>query len=259
MFPDFTLLGNTHPTYGTIGLAALVIGAAVAALRSKRFGFNSNDLMLCAVIASVFLAVGGVALHALVQIPILIQHRQHLSGDFLYVIQFLFGGMVFYGGLFGVFIGFWVYAKFFKKDFGNLLRFVVPVLPLAHGIMRLGCFAAGCCHGVPHDTLGIAFTRSVVAPNGVPFLPVQLYEAAMNFVIFAALWQFSKKDRKPLHLVCLYAMPYAMGRFALEFLRGDAARGTVFAVSTSQFISVIIILACAIALILNNRSKAALK
>ena len=234
MLPYFMLFGRAYPTYNAIGLAALVIGAAVAALRLKRYGFKDMDLIYSATFAGIGLVIGGVALHFLV-------HRS------------IFGGMIFYGGLFGAFFGLWVFSKVFKRDFGNVLCFAVPVFPLTHGIMRLACFAAGCCHGIAHDMLGIAFTRSVSAPNGVPFLPVPLYEAAMNFVIFAVLWQFSKKDRKPLYLLCLYVIPYAAGRFALEFLRGDAVRGTIFAMSTSQFISILVVLACIAALIYNKR------
>jgi len=251
MFPDFTLFGRIYPTYGTVGLAALIIGAAVAALRVKKYGFKDTDVILGAVFGGVGLVLGGVILYAMVQAPLLMRHWQTFPGDFWHMLTFLFGGMVFYGGLFGAVFGLWAYSRIFKKDFGNLLRVAVPVFPLIHGIMRIGCFAAGCCRGMEHATLGIAFARSVVAPNGVPFLPVQLYEAAMNFIIFAAVWLYTKKERKPLHVLCLYALPYAIGRFALEFLRGDAARGTVFAMSTSQFISIIIILSCTTALIYN--------
>ena len=254
MFPDFTQFGMTYPTYNIIGLAALVIGAAVAALRIKRYGLKDIDIILSAVFAGVGLFVGGTILFALVQTPQLTQHWEHFAGNFLLILRFLFGGLVFYGGLFGAILGLWVYSKAFKRNFGDILRMAVPVIPLTHAIMRFGCFAAGCCHGVPHDILGIAFTRSVVAANGIPFLPVPLYEAAMNFGIFIVIWQFSKKERKPLHLLCLYAIPYAVGRFALEFLRGDTVRGMVFAMSTSQFISVLIILTCVVLLIIDSRN-----
>jgi len=239
-----------------VGLAALIIGAAVAALRAKKYCLKDTDVILCATFAGIGLVSGGVILYAIVQTPRLVQHWAHFSDNFLMALQFLFGGMVFYGGLFGTFLGLWLFARIFKQDFGNILRVTVPVMPLTHGIMRLGCFAAGCCHGIIHETLGIAFTRSPVAANGVPFLPVPLFETAMNLIIFAIIWQFSKKPRKPLHLICLYAIPYAIGRFALEFLRGDAARGTILTLSTSQFISILVMLACAIALILGDRKIA---
>ena len=243
--------------YGTIGLVALVIGAAVASLRIKKYGFKDTDVILASVFGGIGLLIGGTALYVIVQVPRLIQHWEHFSGDFALIVQFLFVGMVFYGGLFGAIFGLWAYARVFKRNFGNLLQVAVPVLPLTHSIMRLGCFAAGCCHGIEHATLGIAFTRSVSAPNGVPFLPVPLYESALNLIIFAAIWQFSKKERKPVHLLSFYAIPYAVGRFGLEFLRGDAARGAIFALSTSQFISILVVVACLIALTLSKRPKTA--
>jgi len=252
MFPDFTIFGNTHPMYGTIGLVALVIGAAVASLRIKRFGFKDTDVILATAVAGGFLLLGAGALYALVQIPILVRHWAHFAGDITAIFRLLFSGMVFYGGLIGAVFGLWVFTKIWKKDFGNLLRLAVPVLPLTHGIMRIGCFLAGCCHGMPHDILGIAFTRSTVSPNGIPFLPVPLYESALNFVLFAILWQYSKKERQPVQLISLYAIPYAIGRFGLEFLRGDAARGFLLGLSTSQFISVLLVIGCVVALILTT-------
>jgi len=253
MFPDFALFGRVYPTYQAVGLAALIIGAAVAALRAKRFGLKDLDLIMCAVFASVGLVIGGVILHVLVQMSRLVQHWDFFAGDLLRIVSFLFGGMVFYGGLFGAVFGLWAFSKMFKQNFGNVVHFAIPAFPLIHGIMRLGCFAAGCCYGIEHSALGIAFSRSTVAPNNIPFLPVPLYESAMNFIIFIAIWQFSKKERKPLHLLCFYALPYAIGRFALEFLRGDVARGAVFVMSTSQFISILIIIACVVALIYDKR------
>ena len=43
-------------------------------------------------------------------------------------------------------------------------------------------------------------------------------------------------------LVQLYLLLYSAGRFFVEFLRGDVARGSVGILSTSQFISIIMFL-----------------
>jgi phosphatidylglycerol:prolipoprotein diacylglycerol transferase len=198
-------------------------------------------MIVCAVFAGLGLVAGGAILFSFVHAPSIALFP-----------RFLFGGMIFYGGLAGALIGLRLFSIVRKQDFGNTIRVAIPVFPLVHGMMRLACFAAGCCHGIVHETLGIAFTRSPVAPNGVPFLPVQLYEAALNLIIFAVIWLYSRKPRNPIHLVCLYAIPYAIGRFALEFLRGDQARGTILALSTSQFISIMVVLACIAVLIFNH-------
>jgi len=167
-----------------------------------------------------------------------------------------FGGMVFYGGLIGSLASLCLYAKVQRKSLSDVIAVTVPVFPLAHGIMRLGCFAGGCCFGVPHDTLGIAFTNAIAAPNGIPLLPVQLYEAALNFMIFIVLWLFSRKKRQATSLLGVYGLSYATGRFALEFLRGDIHRGFMLGMSTSQFISILIVAACVVMLLICRRKAA---
>ncbi|MCL2574293.1 MAG: prolipoprotein diacylglyceryl transferase [Defluviitaleaceae bacterium] len=249
MFPNFTFIGRTHDLYTLLGVVAIVIGATIASFRAKKYNFNSMDIILAAVAAGIGILLGGSALMGITQIPRIAANWEFYSSDLIHMFATMFRGMVFYGGLFGAFFGFWAYCRIFKKSYADILRIAVPVLPLSHAIMRLGCFMAGCCHGIEHSTLGIAFTRAEHSPNGIPFLPVPLYESAMNLTIFAFVWHFSKKERKPLYLLSAYLIPYAIGRFALEFLRGDAVRGMVFNLSTSQFISVLIVSGCAVALI----------
>ena len=239
--------------YTLAGLAAVFVAAGAASLRSKKIGLNFADMLIGIVILGAGLVVGGIILHAIVRAPFLWENRQVFSQAPLVFLRATFGGMVFYGGLFGALAAMPIYAKFIKRDLADIVRLAVPVFPLAHAIMRLGCFAAGCCYGIVHDTLGIAFARSASAPNGIPFLPVQLIESAMNLLIFAVIWQFTKKERRPVHILCLYGLSYAVGRFALEFLRGDEIRGMVFFLSTSQFISVLVVIVCVAALIVDRK------
>ena len=46
-----------------------------------------------------------------------------------------------------------------------------------------------------------------------------------------------KKQKKDGETAAAYLIFYSAGRFVLEFFRGDLARGSVGALSTSQFIS----------------------
>ena len=166
--------------------------------------------------------------------------------------SFLFGGMVFYGGLAGSFFGVYVYSRFYKASFDTAMKLAVPVFPVAHFFMRLGCFAAGCCYGIPHP-MGIAFERSLGAPNNVPLVPVQLFEAFANLLIFIAVWVYTKTERHWLNAAVLYVFLYAIVRFLLEFLRGDIVRGTVMGFPTSQVISAVLILACSVVFLQRSR------
>ena len=247
MFPYFTLFGSTYPVYSLLGLAAMFVGTALARTRAKGFGLTGQDIIFAAAFAGMGLLIGGVFLYALVQIPVVAANWQgflrHLPASLT-----VFAGMVFYGGLAGAVTGLWVYSKMMKQSFAALICLAVPVMPLVHGIMRLGCFAGGCCYGIPHEGWGIAFTRSPAAPNNIPLLPVQLYEAGFNFLLFALLWPFSREKRNAPQLLCIYGLAYGIGRFFLEFLRGDAHRGFVFGLSTSQFISLLVVAICSVGL-----------
>lgn len=92
-------------------------------------------------------------------------------------------------------------------------------------------FFSGCCYGIESDVFGI-FTYSIYAdPMETNRIPVQLIEAGMEFLIFLFL-HFYKGNR----LYAYFGM-YSIGRFLLEFLRGDEQRG-IFILSTSQWISI---------------------
>ena len=256
MLPHFSFLGRVYPTYGILGIIGLFLAVIVAGFRVKRYGLVRSDPIYMGAFAGFGLIAGGTLLYAITQLPLIIQNSHDFTGDFIALVTRLFGGMVFYGGLIGAIFGLYLYSRFMKVPFEVTMKLTVPVLPLAHSVMRVGCFAAGCCHGIAHPPpLGIAFTNALGAPNGIPLLPVQLYEAAANLVIFAILWVYTRKDRSWVILAAVYGLLYSSARFALEFLRGDVIRGFVFGMSTSQFISIILFSVCIIALCLYGNAK----
>jgi phosphatidylglycerol---prolipoprotein diacylglyceryl transferase len=136
-------------------------------------------------------------------------------------------GGVFQGGLtFGVIFALWYFRR--KKiptwKAGDL---VGPALALGHGFGRIGCFSAGCCYGsecaepwsvvfknaYAHDLTGI--------PLNVHLHPVQLYEAALNFLNFVVLFLVLRKKRFDGQVFSLYIVNYSVIRFITEYFRGD--------------------------------------
>ena len=67
--------------------------------------------------------------------------------------------------------------------------------------------------------------------------------SAGDFVIAAILLWYSKKERTKGKTGTLYLILYSIGRFILEFYRGDLIRGNVGALTTSQFIAIFVALA----------------
>ena len=83
-------------------------------------------------------------------------------------------------------------------------------------------------------------------PNGVALFPSQLVSSGLDFIHFAVLCVVAKKNKTPGRIGALYLIFYSIGRFCIEFFRGDLLRGSVGTLSTSQFISIFVAIAGAI-------------
>lgn len=146
------------------------------------------------------------------------------------------GGFVFYGGFLFALLA----ALFFVLKSKNLsidsLGLIVPGLTLGHAIGRFGCFLAGCCYG---DICEL--------PESLHFLhlerhPVQLYEVVGLFVLYIIHRRQIKKNINMNFVIATYLLGYGSLRFLNEFLRGDAIRGVYFGLSTSQWVSLFLLL-----------------
>ena len=154
------------------------------------------------------------------------------------------GGLVFYGGLLGSMIGSYIYLKVFHLPVISYFGAVLPIVPLFHAFGRLGCYFTGCCHGVPYNgVFRVVYSNSPAAENHKGYFPVQLLEAGLNFLIFMLLSYITLKRPKWKEgsTIGLYLLCYCVMRFFLEFLRGDEIRGSFFALSSSQCISILLI------------------
>ena len=147
-------------------------------------------------------------------------------------------GFVVYGGIIGGIIGGYVYCRRHKLEFLKYVDLIMPTVALAQGFGRIGCFLAGCCYGRETEgAFAIVFQNSAYAPNGIPLIPTQLICSAFNFAHFFVLTWLGGKMKKDGQVGAMYLIIYSMGRFVIEFYRGDLIRGNVGALSTSQFIS----------------------
>jgi phosphatidylglycerol:prolipoprotein diacylglycerol transferase len=62
-----------------------------------------------------------------------------------------------------------------KHRFKDMLDIAACCVPLAHGIGRLGCFFAGCCHGAETDAW---YGVEMLTESGWRrVVPIQLFEA----------------------------------------------------------------------------------
>ena len=241
MYPELFSIGPaTVYSYGVLLAASYLLGLRLAMWRAKRWGLDSSrvlDLGIYIIIA----ALVGAKLLLLVVEPG--QYTRSLT-DFLSLAR---SGGVFYGGLIlAVLVAFWSIARH-KMPFWRTCDVFAPAIALGHVTGRLGCLAAGCCYGRPTDVpWAITFTNplanaNVGTPLGIPLHPTQLYEAGAELLILVLLLATERKGRPFAgRTFWAYMFLYGVSRFVIEMYRGDP-RGTVLGVSTSQFISLVLV------------------
>ncbi len=153
-------------------------------------------------------------------------------------------GLVVYGGLVLGVLCVIAYCKVKKVYIPQWFDVLIPSVPLGQAFGRLGCFLSGCCYGAETDgPFYIVFNHSDFAPNNVHLYPTQLMSSAANFIHFLLLmFVMPRICKRPGQVVSSYMIFYSIGRFVIEIFRGDAERGSIGPFSTSQFISLFILL-----------------
>ncbi len=250
---------STYALMASIGFFAMWLVAWLAT--RKRTEIDQNHVPHIALAAMAGLIIGAHLLGTAVNFHMLINavrdnfSQMHSYADYLTLFAYVFGGMVFYGGLFGAVIGAAWYMKALKLSYRLYFDVMAFCVPLFHGFARIGCFLGGCCYGI-ECRHGIVFHDSPdLSANGVPRFPVQLLESGLEFVLFAVIIALYLRRRLSGRLMYVYLLSYAVIRFFDEFLRGDRARGFVGPLSTSQFISVLTFVAVIILLAANSRGR----
>lgn len=264
MFPTIEVLGRTVGTYGLCAAIGFLLMLLCVGLLARRMGRDPDQTVVMALVAFAGVAVGAVALYGLTNAPAIARVVAAFAagsypsvGDFLHDLAACFGGFVFYGGLAGGLVAGCLYSRSRGWDLPGTLDLFAVAVPLFHVFGRIGCFMGGCCYGVEADW-GVTFENSLVAgANGVPRVPIQLIEAACNLVIFCIVLALFLKGRMRGRLIAVYGLLYASVRFVDEFWRGDVFRGIWGPFSTSQWISLAVVVAAVVYLAVVRRRRAA--
>lgn len=237
------IVGDVHlalPTYGLLFAAGALIAWQWFMRRARTLEIpDETAFNLCFYTILAGLLGAKVALVA-VDFRIYLEDPALLLGT-LRAAGVLMGGVV-AGGI--------VFVLYGRRQGLPMLRVadaIVAPVALAQAIGRLGCFAAGCCYGVPlapDHPLAVTFTDPVASaqtgvPLHVPLAPTQLLQAGNDFLLAIVLTVLWRRKLAPGATVAAYLVLYGLGRGLIEFWRGDAQRGLFFGgvVSTSQVLS----------------------
>jgi phosphatidylglycerol:prolipoprotein diacylglycerol transferase len=153
------------------------------------------------------------------------------------------GGWVVYGGILGGVLGAYIWCRWHKWDFMRYFNILIPCVALAQAVGRIGCFCAGCCGGIETSAwYGVSFPATSLAWTTAKIIPTQLISAGGDFLIFIITYLILTKSKHPDDTAGWYLMLYSIGRFFIEFIRGDLIRGQIGIFSTSQFIAIFVFL-----------------
>lgn len=247
MCPNFTftihgLASFSLPAYSVFACIGLLFMMLFLYAKTQQIGVSFLRFLLLVGAMAAGVGIGSKVLFALTQIPEFLKEPTLRNlGEIIWT-----SGFVFYGGLFGAILAVKLYAKVFRLNGQTFLDQIAPAFLLFHFWGRIGCFFAGLllrktrrlgnCHAA--DT-GRATHSDSVDRNGL---------SACYFHRTA----LPAAPKVPAPALRIYLISYAVCRFALEFFRGDELRGIWLGRSTSQWISLAIILYFALAALLTD-------
>ena len=251
----FEIAGFPVYTYGVLLAAAYLLGLQFALVRARARGLDANKVMDLGIWIIISALIGAKLLLLIVDVDSFRQNPREL-------LTLLRSGGVFYGGLIAaVAVAFW-YLRRYRLPVWTVCDAFAPGIALGHVIGRMGCFFAGCCFGRATSVpWAVTFTNTYAnenagTPLNVPIHPTQLYEAGAELAILGLLLRLERRWRPfPGRTFWSYLLFYGVTRFIIEFYRGDA-RGMVGDLSTSQFVSVLLVPLSIIMLIVLARRPA---
>lgn len=223
----FTVYG-----YGLMIAIGVIAGYLAAEKRAEKKGLDKDQVFYLIL----WCLAGGMAA---AKILFWITEMPAIMEDPGFILETLGSGFVVFGGIIGGILTGYIYSRIRGLEFLKYFDLIMPSVALAQGFGRIGCFLAGCCYGKETESIfSITFQNSEFAPNHVALIPTELYSCGLDFIHFFVLIRIAGREKRDGMVAACYLIFYSVGRFIIEFFRGDIIRGSVGILSTSQFISI---------------------
>ncbi|MFO0659253.1 MAG: prolipoprotein diacylglyceryl transferase family protein [Polyangiaceae bacterium] len=230
------------PGYAAMLTIGCVLGAVLVVEAARKIGVRAADTLAVLIATYVGGIVGASSVPVIQGLALLVQ-----TGSFA-----IPTGMHAYGGLIGGLVAGVIRLRQLNIAVAPFLDEVAPTIGVGYFFGRIGCFLAGCDYGKPLDSsFAVQFPRGSHAFNdhlqrgwitsdavgSLPVHPTQLYHCAIGLVIYVVASAIpSKHDGR--RYACV-VVGYGALRSFVEVFRGDASRGAVGPLSTSQAIALV--------------------
>ena len=219
--------------YGIFFGTGLFLAYSYGAYLFKQKGYDQSHLESLVLYLFVGIVIGARLGHVLFYSP------SYFLSHPIEILKIWNGGLASHGATIGLFLSYYIWARVYKVKFAKYPDTIAMVTPIAAIFIRIGNFFNSEIYGTfTNSNYGIIFAR---IGDNLPRHPAQLYEAALNLIIFILFFYLNKKNanRKPLFYVFLYMLLYFGGRFFLEFWKDLHGLPDDFPLSTGQVLSLI--------------------
>ncbi|MBV8629478.1 MAG: prolipoprotein diacylglyceryl transferase [Silvibacterium sp.] len=223
MHPRLVQFGHIAiPTYGALTALALVAGLIAAMYFARRLLLDANKVWTLLIAAILTTLVGARLLVVLAHFDVFRQHPFWVLG-----LATLRDGWI---APVSVALGIGAGALYALAEGLSVLSVadaIAPAAALALAINRVGAFVAGVGFGTPSSVpWTVTYTSRLAAlwyhtPIGVPLHPVQLYQAAVWFLICALLIWWVPRRRRNGELAGAALFAFGVASAVLSLWRAD--------------------------------------
>ncbi|MBI4790341.1 MAG: prolipoprotein diacylglyceryl transferase [Chloroflexi bacterium] len=253
--------GGSFPIYwyGILIVAGALAGAFIGTREAKRRGVDPDHIWNALLIALILGVIGARLYHVISSPAGTNIGLQYYLDNPVEILNFRQGGLGIYGAVAGGVLAVYLYARYAKLNFLQLVDIAMPGLAFGQAIGRWGNLFNQELYGFPTD---LPWGIPIDAAHRLPmfadltkypvettlFHPSFLYESLWNLGMGILLLVIARRWTKetPGDLFLFWGMLYGLGRFLVEFQRPDA--WTITGIPTAQLIGIAMLVICGVAL-----------
>jgi len=234
-------------SYGVMLTTALVTGWFLAMRLARQDGIRGEDAGAIYMWTAVWSIIGARLLY------VITQFQEFSSPVDIFMLNR--GGLVAYGGMLGGFFASWYGCHRRKIELLRWADVSAPSVVLGTATTRVGCLLFGCDYGklsnvpwairFPKDAPAWkdhVYSMHALSPDAawsLPVHPTQIYEILAGLALFGLLMLLRRVRKFSGEVFLGWVLGYGILRSIIEVFRGDDDRGSVGALSTSQFIGLV--------------------
>ena len=203
--------------YGLAVGAGILVGFWLTMREAQRKGLPTEPVMDLIL----WIAVGGVVGARLLYV---LDQWSFFAANPLQILALHTGGLSIMGALLGGGLAAAVLARRKGLPVRRFFDAAAPGIVLGQAIGRFGCLITGDTVGrVTDGSWGVVYLNPMarVPQLGVAYQPAFFYEQLWDLIVFAVLWRLRKRVTIDGWLFALYLGLYAVGKFAITFVRLD--------------------------------------